>query len=242
MNPDIHGLLGAYVLDAVDDVERMAFERHLRECSECRTEVAELREVTSRLADGAWSVPPPSLRTNVMTTIRATRQLSPETPAARPARSGVPRWRRLTAAAAAVIAVGGATYAVQDQRVRREHNRAEAAQAAEARVRSVLAAPDLVVREQVVDGGGRVTVAVSRLRNSGVIMLAADSVPADHVYQLWTVRSGKPVSEGALATGQSAAVRIVDGIDQASAVGVTVEPPGGSATPTLPMVAAVKLV
>ncbi|WP_433302848.1 anti-sigma factor [Actinoplanes sp. CA-030573] len=237
---NIHSLIGAYALDAVDDVERAAFDRHLRECEECRTEVDELREASARLAAGAWSVPPPRLRANVMAAVRTTRQLAPETRPARAARPAM-RWRRWAAAAAAVVAVGGVTYAVQDQRVRREHAAAEAARADEAQVRAVLAAPDLVVRDQVVTGGGRVTVAVSRLRNAGVIMLAADSVPGGRVYQLWTVRGGAAHSEGALDTGQTAAVRIVEGIDQASGVGVTLEPPGGSATPTLPMVAALKI-
>ena len=241
MSTDIHSLAGAYVLDAVDDLERAAFERHLRECATCRSEVDELREASARLADGAWSVPPPSLRANVMTAVRSTRQLSPEQPL-RATRRAVTRWRRLTAAAAAVVAVAGATYAVQDQRVRHERARAEAAQAAEARVQSVLSAPDLTVRQQVVDGGGRVTVAVSRLRDAGVILLAADAAPANgRVYQLWTVRAQVAHSEGALDPGQSAAVRIVEGIGQASDVGVTVEPPGGSGTPTLPMVADLKL-
>lgn len=238
MSTDIHSLVGAYALDAVDDLERAAFDRHLRECETCRTEVDELREAAARLADGAWSVPPPSLRAGVMTAVRATRQLTPE----KPGRPAGLRWRRLTAAAAAVVAVAGATYAVQDQRVRHERDRAEAAQAAEARVESILSAPDLAVREQGVDGGGRVTVAVSRLRNAGVIMLAASGSPAGRVYQLWTVRSGQPHSEGALDLGQTTAVRVVAGIDQASDVGVTVEPPGGSRTPTLPMVADLKLV
>jgi anti-sigma factor RsiW len=178
VSTDIHSLAGAYVLDAVDDLERAAFERHLRECATCRSEVDELREASARLADGAWSVPPPSLRANVMTAVRSTRQLSPEQPL-RATRRAVTRWRRLTAAAAAVVAVAGATYAVQDQRVRHERARAEAAQAAEARVQSVLSAPDLTVRQQVVDGGGRVTVAVSRLRDAGVILLAADAAPAN---------------------------------------------------------------
>jgi anti-sigma-K factor RskA len=109
-------------------------------------------------------------------------------------------------------------------------------------VRAILSAPDLAFREQPVSGGGKVTVAVSRLQNAGVIMLAAGTEPSDgRVFQLWTVRSQQPVSEGVLDPGQTTAVRIVEGIDQASAVGVTVEPAGGSRTPTLPMVAGVKL-
>ena len=43
MNADIHGLSGAYAVDALDDVERAEFERHLGQCPECQEEVASLR-------------------------------------------------------------------------------------------------------------------------------------------------------------------------------------------------------
>ena len=85
MSAETHSLLGAYVLDAVDDLERAAFERHLRECGDCRAEVGELHEASARLADGAWSAPPPSLRSTVLAAIRTTRQHTPEVPP-RPAR------------------------------------------------------------------------------------------------------------------------------------------------------------
>ena len=58
---DIHKLSGAYALDAVDDIERAAFERHLAECEDCRTEVASLRETTALLAESTAVTPPPSL-------------------------------------------------------------------------------------------------------------------------------------------------------------------------------------
>ncbi|HEX5200850.1 MAG TPA: anti-sigma factor [Actinoplanes sp.] len=241
----IHGLIGPYVLDAVDDIERATFERHLRECDVCRADVDELREASARLADGAWSVPPPALRDNVLSAITSVRQIAPISPA--PVRTARPRRRlRVVAAAAAVVVAvaGAATVAsvIQNDRVRRAHDRAEAAQAAEARVRAVLAAPDLVVREEPVTGGGRVTVASSKLHDAGVIMLAAGSAPAGgKVYQLWTIRSRQPVNEGALAPGQTTSVQIVDGVSQASDVGVSIEPPGGSTTPTTPLAADVKL-
>jgi anti-sigma-K factor RskA len=241
---DIHALVGAYVLDAVDDVERALFDRHLRECGDCRAEVDELREASARLADNAWSAPPPTLRTTVLDTIATTRQASPAVPVmAR--RRPVARWRLRTAAACVVVAAAGAatvTYVVQDQRVRDEHATAVSVRAGEARVRAVLTAPDLVTREQALAGGGRVTVAVSRLRDAGVILMSADAAPSGgRVFQLWTVRARAAVSEGVLAVGQTAVVQVVEGLTGASDVGVTVEPRGGSATPTLPMVADIKL-
>ena len=243
MTADAHALIGAYVLDAVDDLERASFERHLRDCEVCRGEVDELRESAARLADGAWSVPPPSLRANVMAAIGTTRQLPPPAPVAPVAAPRDRSRRRLVAvAAAAVVLAAGGVFAVQEQRVRDERATAESALAGEARVRAVLAAPDLRVREQTLTGGGRVTVAMSRTENAGVIILAADAAPpGDRVYQLWTIRAQVPVSEGPLEPGQTAKVQIVEGMDQASDVGVTVEPPGGSRAPTTPLVADVKL-
>lgn len=237
---DVHALIGAYVLDAVDDLERAAFDRHLSECPACRAEVDELREASGRLADGAWSVPPPALRTRVMAAIGA----APQPPPARVTPPRRPRRRLIltAAAAAAVLAAAGAVAVVQTSRVRDEHARAEAAEAASARLQALLTAPDLVVKEAPVTGGGRVTVATSRLHDAGVIMLAAGAAPTGgRVYQLWTIRSATPVPEGTLAPGQTAAVQIVAGMDAASAVGVSVEPPGGSPKPTMPLVAAVKL-
>jgi anti-sigma factor RsiW len=240
----MHGLIGPYLLDAVDDLERAAFDRHLRACDACRTDVDDLRETAARLADGAWSVPSPRLRDNVLATIARTRQVPPRA-AVVSARPGLHRWR-ITAAAAVVVAAlgaGSATYVVQDQRVRHERAIAEAALAKEDRVRSVLTAPDRVVRTGTVRGGGRVTVVSSRLLDAGVIVLAADAAPADgKIFQLWKILPGpRMVPAGSLDPGQSVIVQVVDGLPDASAVGVTVEPPQGSLVPTGPSAATVEL-
>src|SRR5918997_984458 len=46
---DIHALSGAYAVDALDDVERAGFERHLTGCAACRAEVPSLREAAAAL-------------------------------------------------------------------------------------------------------------------------------------------------------------------------------------------------
>jgi anti-sigma-K factor RskA len=241
MSAEVHALLGAYVLNAVDDLERAAFERHLRECADCRAETDEMRAAAARLADGTWSVPPPRLRENVLATIAATRQLPPLQPPA-PARPSASRWRRLTAAAAVVVAVGASVAVIQEQRVRREHAAVVSARAAEARIQAILTAPDQTVREQALTGGGKVTVVMSRLHNAGVIMFTADGAPTGgRVYQLWTVRSGVAGNAGVLEPGQAATVQVVEGMVGVSDVGVTVEPPHGSAQPTTDMLADLKL-
>ena len=59
---DVHTLVGAYAVDAVDDVERAAFERHLLDCQTCRLELASLREAAVLLAAVEQVEPPVRLR------------------------------------------------------------------------------------------------------------------------------------------------------------------------------------
>jgi hypothetical protein len=241
---DIHALVGAYALDAVDDVERAAFDRHVAECDTCRAELDELRETAARLADPAWSVPPPRLKTDVMAALGRTGQLPPPAPAVAETPVGRGR-RRLVAVAAAVLLAGGtgvAVYGVQEQRVEEQRRLAAVAAQQEARVRSILAAPDLVVRTAPVIGGGKVTVASSQLRDAGVVLMGADAAPSGgEVYQLWTLRGRNATSAGVLAAGQTTAVQVVDGLPDSDAVGVTAEPPGGSTAPTAPILSLVQL-
>src|SRR3954471_9336895 len=187
IDTDIHALSGAYALDAVDDIERAAFDRHLASCESCRGEIDEFRETAARLADSTWSAPPPGLRTEVLAAIGRTRQAPASSGAARrPMRSGPRRWIAGVAAALVLAAaVGTVVFAVQDHRVRHERQlaaeaRREAGWAAhqEARVRQILAAPDLVVRTAPMTGGGKVTVASSWSRHAGVVLVGAEVAPA----------------------------------------------------------------
>jgi hypothetical protein len=236
VSDDIHALVGAYALDAVDDLERAAFDRHLRDCEACRADAADLQAAAARLADGTWSVPPPSLRESVLAEIATTRQVAPVAPA-RPRRSASLRLR-LTAAAAAVVAAataGSAVFVVQDQRVRHEHALAEAA----SREKVILSAPDLVVRQEDLTTGGHVTVATSRLQNAGVILLAGSAAPADgKVFEAWTIEAQGPVPAG---TGRTTLSHVVEDLSATSAVAVTIEPASGSIRPTGPVIGQVKL-
>ena len=237
---DIHALVGAYALDAVDDLERVAFERHIVACEGCRGEVDELRETASRLADSTWSVPPPQLRTEVLAAIGRTRQLPPGE-SARPepdARAAVSRWRRYTAGAAAACILatgaGAATWAVQEQRVRAKNTAVAAAELREARMQAVLAAPDLVVRTALMIGGGRVTVASSAQQAASVVSLRDERpLAADRAIQLWPIRrAAGPVNAALLPPGEASAAQVVDGVPGNDIIAVSVEPAAGSTRPT----------
>ncbi|MFI7601056.1 anti-sigma factor domain-containing protein [Actinoplanes sp. NPDC049681] len=247
-SPDVHSLVGAYALDAVDDLERAAFERHLAGCETCRAEVAELRETSARLADSTWSVPPPRLRAEVMAEIGRTRQAPPPAePDASPDRRSTPAWQRYSIAAAAAVVLaagtGASVYAIQEQKLRDSSAVVAAAQLREARTQAILSAGDLVVRTAPMIGGGRVTVASSATLRASVVTIRSDrTLAANQALQMWTIRgTGSPVSPAVMAPGEESGVAVLDGVPGNDVFAVSLEPAGGSPTPSSTIMAKVQL-
>jgi len=52
--------VGAYLLDALNDLERQSFERHLRGCGECQEELARLRPAADALPASVQQFEPPA--------------------------------------------------------------------------------------------------------------------------------------------------------------------------------------
>lgn len=237
--PDIHALCGAYAVDAVDDLERAAFDRHLADCEACAAEVAEYRETATRLAEGTWAVPPPRMREQVLTRAAATPQVS-AADRRRSAPSPVTRWRRIAVAAAAVGVLGlgaaATSYAALEQRLDAERIAMAVAQ----QRRAVMTAPDAALRAGDLAGGGRVTVVVSDLEDNGVVILNDAPPPGpDRVYQFWLVPDdgGSPVSAGLLRADQNGAIELIQGVSRGVVFAVSLEPAGGSPQPsTTPLV------
>jgi len=100
---DVHDLTAAYALDALDGDEAEAYERHLGQCEDCRTQLAELNETAGALAFGAVAPAPPArLREAILETAAADR--SNVVPLLQ--RRWVARGLAVAAAAAACIVVG----------------------------------------------------------------------------------------------------------------------------------------
>ncbi|WP_251042333.1 anti-sigma factor domain-containing protein [Arthrobacter sp. ISL-69] len=108
----------------------------------------------------------------------------------------------------------------------------------------VLQAQDVRQATVEVSGGGTATVSISSSKDAVVVkMNGVPAPPAGKVYQMWLIpKDGSaPVSQGLMDAEALSKPAVVKGIGSAAALGITVEPVGGSASPTLPTVAAAPL-
>ncbi len=228
---EIHALVGAYAVDAVDDIERAAFERHLADCQACRLELASLHEAAATLATVEHVEPPARMREQVLAGIGSIRPLPPQVTPEQDGRAAPGRRRfrpaALVAAAAAVIALGAGGI-VWQQVSDDDTSQAPTVSAAD-RVR---AADDAEEYTQDVDGT-QVTVVRSTSLNQAVV-LAPDmpSAPAGKVYELWLDHGDGMVPAGVM-TGDEGEVRFEGDPGHALGAAITLEPaPDGSEAPT----------
>lgn len=225
MSGDIHALSGAYAVDAIDGQEREAFERHLAECSECRAEVDSLREAAASLADSVALTPPAHLRDAVLGNIAKVRPLPPMVPAQhrRPARRV---WLSTSLIAAAAIAL----LVVWIQ----PHTTSPNLSAADQIVR----AHDVVSVSQHLTNGAAVTWYRSAdLNEAAVSVKNLPKIATGKTYELWLQASNGVMHPAGLIQGGTALIRLRGPAGSAIGAGLTVEPAGGSTTPTLPAVA-----
>ena len=255
MSADIHGLVGAYAVDAIDEQERSDFELHLAECPECQAEVASLQEAATQLSLMSETAPPASMRDSVLAGIRQVRPLPPleaqsrgpvasgpvggsSSTADAPTRAGSnvvqlrPRRRVVawlaTAAAAAILLVGGLSWSPWDNGT------------GGTVTEQVLAASDAQRYEKVI-GGAKATIV--RSASLGKAVIIADHMPAapdGKDFQLWLDQPNRGmVSAGVMPHGTADTVTILLEGDAATATGagITVEPAGGSPAPTTAPVA-----
>ncbi|GII60693.1 hypothetical protein Skr01_07780 [Sphaerisporangium krabiense] len=244
MSREPHTLAGAYAMHALGEEDRAAFEAHLRACEECAEEERELRETTARLGAAAAAPPPAALRARVMSEIGMVRQLPPAVAAQQAARPA--RWPRaatgLAAAAVAVAASLGVTAvrARGDLEEARQEGRALAAELGRARrdaqqVADVLAAPDARMARNRAGGETTARIVVSHARQAMVFLCdGLPALPGGRTYQLWRIGPAGALPDATTAPDAAGrTVPIVLGAPgDATQVGVTVEPAGGSARPT----------
>ncbi len=220
---DLHALTGAYAVDALDDVERVRFERHLADCHDCQAEVQSLREAAALLADDTAVAPPPGLRDRVLADIATVRPLPPVIARPEPVRR--PGWLPLLVAASVLAVLGVGLGLWQPWSAD-----APTLTAAE----RVLAADDAQEVSLSMDDGSTATLVRSVSVGRAVLTTKGMApAPAGTVYELWLQRpDGHMTPAGLMPSGADQTFLLDGDASQAIAAGITVEPEGGSPQPT----------
>lgn len=257
---EIHLGVGSYVTDALDAQEEHEFAEHLAVCPACRREIREFGETASELGHLVAAAPPPELRAGVLGAIREVRPLPPlarpagdaappqipavrEAPAAEPApidelavrrERRTRRWLTAVAAAAVVVALamGGWVYGLNEQR---QNQVAQAQAEAE-----LLSAPDAKIVVSPLRDGGQASFVVSKARNRALFIGTDLPDPGDdRTYQLWRVYTPTNIEPAGLVPAGGRQQRYLEGdIEDVAALAVSLEPAGGSPTPTIDQILA----
>lgn len=229
--------IGAYLLGALTDLEKQAFERHLAGCADCRDELERLRPAADALPHAVEQMePPPSLRASLMEVVeRDAAQSAGGRARARRPWLGV-RLRRLVPASAGLrpalvagaLALGVLAGFGVAQFGGDEGTRTLAATVDEAEL--PMASGSLKVAGEGEEG--------AILRVQGM-----PSLDEGRVYQAWLQRDGTVVPQPTFEVAEDGggAVAVPDDISDAEAVLVTREPRGGSRAPSEQPVLSVRL-
>jgi anti-sigma-K factor RskA len=224
---EMHALSGAYAVDALDDLERARFEAHLSVCAECRTEVASLLDAATAFSSVTEVAPPEAMRASILADIKTIRPLPPvvgRTGARRPR-----RWSNLVAAAA-VLGVLGGGFVVWEQAGD------PGSQTPPSAVDKIRAAADVTTFTKDLGKGASAKIYRSAsLGKAALVTTNLPAAPAGKVYQLWLRDAAGHLISAGLLTGSGHREAVLDGdASTATGAGITVEPAGGSDTPTIP--------
>jgi anti-sigma-K factor RskA len=244
-------LLAAYALDAVDGVERSELDLHVLECVRCSSELDALRHVAATMgnvgepaSEAIWQrisahlydevgrdAPPP---------IRALEHpAAVVSPLINRRRSASLRTKYVagafSVAAAALVGVLAVNLVQADNHVSQLNN--ALALAGHHAVLSALETPGHV--EVTLTGKDKADVVQFVLLNGHGLLVSSSMarLSSAQTYQLWGIINGKPISIGLMGTLPSNVAFSVQGALRPSELAITVEPAGGSVTPTSPIVA-----
>ena len=214
--------IGAYLLGALTDLERQAFERHVAGCAECRDELERLRPAADALPRSVEQVePPPGLKTSVMEVVESEARERSGAPAARqraPRRIRLPwltGFRPALVAAALVLGLLAGFGVAQ----------------LGGDARTVAATID---ENRLPDASG--SLRIQGDGEEGAILTVHGMPPAggERVYQAWLQRDGTMLPQPTFEVGADGggAVAVPDDLSGAEAILVTREARGGARAPS----------
>jgi len=223
------GDAAAYLLGALSELERQAFERHLMGCSACRDELEHLRPAAEALPRSVAPVRPSGeLKRSVMAVVES--EAAPRAEPPRGARlagrlrqrlGSLARVRPAVAwvSASFLLLAGVALGVAGSSLVRGDGERTVAVQTD--RVRVPEASGSLTMSDHGRDG--------AILRVHGM-----PSLPSRSVYQVWVERHGEVVPQSIFSVGEdgAGAAAVPGDLEDAESVMVTREPAGGARAPS----------
>lgn len=239
---ELEDLIPAYVLDALDDADRKRVEEHLPQCANCRRLVEEYQPVVDWMSFAAEQVEP-----RAELKYRVLAATAPHRPQAAPAPTFGSRLAGLVStlfrspAFAAATLVLVLAFGVWNLALQSQISQQSAELAQQRDLLQVLAYSNGEPRQ--LQGTDAAVQAVGRLYGSStdstfvVVTYDLPQLPAGKVYQLWLIDpAGKRTSGGTFTVDHQgrgwlfshAPLKLGD----YRAVGVTVEPLGGSPGPT----------
>lgn len=262
---EIRQALPAFALGALDPPEQAEVAAHVATCDACAAELAVEERVAANIGLDATPVTPPAaLRARVLARVASEpRPIVAVTPPAvtridHPSSRWYGGWLM---AASVLLAVGASFYAYsmraelvslretiaaatdQATRMRQELATMRRDYVTLRRAMDVMKAPDLLRvdlkgQPQAPDATGRAFWSHA----VGLVFTAEHlpALPAGKVYQLWTITGTTATGAGVFTLdatgGASVNAPVPAGAARPDAFGVTIEPAGGSATPSMPIV------
>lgn len=223
---DIKELVAAYVLGAIPQDEIPFVRDHILSCDECMAEADSYTEAAGSLALAANPIATPAgFADRVMAAATLRTEVESEVSVLDDRRSRRGGWRAVAATATSVALVVSfisiyVTLAANDELDRTEKVLTALLHNAEGTF--AMRGP-----------GGAVAQVVPTLDGAYLIAAGLQEAPSKHVYQLWLMRDGNPVSAGLFdGTDDVSIVETQADLNRYEAAAITIEPEGGSAEPT----------
>jgi len=240
-------LTAAYALRALSPDERRAVEEHCASCASCAADLAEMNGLAATLPLACEPMTPPAaLKSRLLAQARG------EAAAGQALRNSqrrvvlpasAPWWAGL--AAAVFLAGVSLNVSAMIERSRMEAQAASAsAQVAAMRDELALnkgAITEIAAARKVWDmSGGKPShwwhcTLVQPFGNKPAMLVASmPTMPPGKTFEVWVIRGGKVHSVGMVPAGKASMMHMPMPVRKGDVVAFSVEPMGGSATPTMP--------